>query len=64
MAAVSDAHGSDGSILTVDLSQSNQRHGYLSVSKTGLKVKFKWLGEFEELQLFVNTDLKLSLIHI
>ena len=55
MAALSDAHGSDGSILTVDLSESN-----LSVTKTRHKVKFKWIGEFEELQLFVSTDLKIS----
>lgn len=60
MAAVSDAHGSDGSILTADLSQSNKRHGHVLVTKIGHKVKFKWLGEFEELKLFVNTDLTIS----
>lgn len=38
----------------------HERYGYLSVTKSGHKVKFKWLGEFEELKLFVNTDLKIS----
>ena len=60
MAAVSDARGFEGSVLAGDKSQNNERHGYLSVTKTGHKVKFKWLGEMEELKLFVNTDLKIS----
>ena len=55
-----DARGFDCSVFTDDSSQNNERHGYLSVTKTGHKVKFKWLGEIEELKLFVNADLKIS----
>ena len=56
---MADARGVDSSILTGDSSQNNERYGYLSVTKTGHKVKFKWLGEMEELKLFVNGDLKI-----
>ena len=50
-----DACGSDPSVFVY-----NERHGYLLVTKTGHRFKFKWLGEFEELKLFVNADLKIS----
>ena len=57
---MADARGFGCSVLIEDLSQYHERYGYLSVTKSGHKVKFKWLGEFEELKLFVNTDLKIS----
>ena len=57
---MADARGFARSVLTEDLSQYNERHGYLSAIKAGHKVKFKWLGEFEELKVFVSTDLKIS----
>ena len=58
-AAVLDACGFDPSVFASE-SQYNERHGYLLVTKTGHRFKFKWLGEFEELKLFVNADLKIS----
>ena len=60
MAAVADARGFDCSVLAGDSSQNYGRHRYLSVTKTGHKVKFKWLGDFEELKLFVNAVLNIS----
>ena len=57
---MADARGFGCSVLTEDLSQYNERHGYLSVIKSGHKIKFKWLGEFGELKVFVSTDLKIS----
>ena len=56
---MADACGFDCSFFTGVSSQNNERHGYLSVTKTGHRVKFKWLGEIEELKLFVNADLKI-----
>ena len=50
----------DRSVFTEDSSHDNERHGYLSVTKAGHNFKFKWLGEMEELKLFVNADLKSS----
>lgn len=41
-------------------SQPCERYKYHSVTKTGHKTKLQWLGEFEELKLFINADLKVS----
>ncbi|CAH3151213.1 unnamed protein product [Porites evermanni] len=42
------------------LRQPSQGYKYLSITKTGHRSKFKWLGDFEELKLFVDGYLKIT----
>ena len=42
------------------LSQLSQGYKFLSVTKTGQRPKFKWLGDLEELKLFVSAYLKIT----
>ena len=42
------------------LRQPSQGFKYLSITKTGHRSKFKWLGDFEELKLFVDGYLKIT----
>ena len=42
------------------LRQPSQGYKYLSITKTGHRPKFKWLGDFEELKLFVTGYLKIT----
>ena len=42
------------------LRQPSQGYKYLSITKIGHRSKFKWLGDFEELKLFVDGYLKIT----
>ena len=42
------------------LRQPSQGYKYLSITKTGHRSKFKWLGDFEQLKLFVEGYLKIT----
>ena len=42
------------------LRQPSQGYKYLSITKTGHRSKLKWLGDFEELKLFVTGYLKIT----
>ena len=42
------------------LTQPSQGYKFLSITKTGHRSKFKWLGEFEELKLLVDGYLKIT----
>lgn len=59
MAADQDTRVCERSVLSSD-SQPCERYKYLSVTKTGYKTNLKSLGEFGELKLSINADLKVS----
>ena len=42
------------------LRQPSQGYRYLSITKTGHRSKFKWLGDFDELKMFVEGYLKIT----